>query len=296
MAKEEEKTEETKTAETKTEETKTEETKVESYTVKVDGEDRSFTLEELKEHTSKVAGADKRFSAAAEASKAGERGIRVGALVKLVSESDNPSDADIRELAGLLEIDPKDFMANLHKETETASKDTKKDDNADFNTKFQEAMGGTPAEVRAILEHSQNRHVQTAREEIREISDKAVDKDEIFGKMIVGKDKNAVLLTVKDMVAEDVLKKITSGEPFGAEMVTGAVQRVRATLTKLGIPNNLTQQPIVLGLGPSEGLSPEIQADEPIKRVSSFEDGDESNLIARTLQKSIQAYRAREQR
>lgn len=43
------KKEETKTEETKTEETKTEETKVESYTVKVDGEDRSFTLEELKD-------------------------------------------------------------------------------------------------------------------------------------------------------------------------------------------------------------------------------------------------------
>lgn len=185
-------------------------------------------------------------------------------------------------------------MQHLHEDKTSADRGTKKTDNVDFNTEFQKAMGGTPAEVRAILEHSQGRHVQTARQEIRDISDKAVDKDDIFGKMIIGKDKDSVLLTVKDMVAEDVLKKIQEGVPFGAEVVTGAVQRVRATLTKLGMPNKLTQQPIVLGLGPSEGLSPEIQADEPIKRVSSTEDADEKNLIARYLQKGIQAYRARQ--
>ncbi len=285
------KTEETKTEETKTEETKSEETKAETYTVKVDGEDRSLSLDELKELASKSAGADKRFNEAAEASKTAERGIRVEALVKTISGVDKPSDADVRELAGLLEIDPKDFMNQLHAEEVAPSKSSKKDDDPDFNTKFQEVMGASPAEVRAILEHSQTRHVGDARKEIREISDKAVDKDEIFGKMIVGKDKDDILLTVKDMVAEDVLKKIQEGVPFGAEVVTSAVQRVRSTLTKLGIPNNLTQQPIVLGLGPSEGLSPEIQADEPIKRISSVEDGGEENLVARYLQQGIQAYR-----
>lgn len=287
----EEKTEETKTEETKTEETKTEETKIESYTVKVDGEDRSFTLEELKEHTSKVAGADRKFQEAAEASKTAERGIRVEALVKTISGADSPSDADVRELAGLLEIDPKDFMQQLHNEEEPAPKDTNKADNYDFNAEFKKEMGATPAEVRAILEFSQTRHVGDARKEIREISDKAVDKDEIFGKIIVGEDKDNILLTVKDMVAEDVLKKIQDGVPFGAEVVTASVQRVRSTLTKLGIPGKPTQHPIVMGLIPGEGLSPEIQADKPIERVSSVEDGDEKNLIARTLQKMIQNQR-----
>ncbi len=268
--------------------------KPETYQVKIDGEDRSLSLDEIKELASKSGGADKRFNEAAEASKAAERGIRVETLVKVISGTEKPSDADIRELAGLLEINPQDFMNQLHQDADPAPKGTKKDTDMDFNAKFQEAMGATPAEVRAILEFSQTRHVGSARQEIREISDKAVDKDEIFGKMVIGKDKDDIKLTIKDMVAEDVLKKIQDGVPFGAKVVTEAVQRVRATLIKLGIPNNLTQHPIVLGLGPSDGLSPEIQADEPIKRIPSTDDGDEANLIARTLQKGLQAYRAQQ--
>jgi len=66
---------------------------------------------------------------------------------------------------------------------------------------------------------------------------------------------------------------------------------VRSQLTKLGIPKKLNQQPIVLGLGPGAGLSSEIQADEPIKRISSTEDAQEKNLVARYLQKAVKAAR-----
>ena len=161
-----------------------------------------------------------------------------------------------------------------------------------FNTEFKKQFDASPAEVRATLDFSQQRHVNDARTEIREISDKAVDKDEIIGKMIVGEDKEEIVVAVKDMVAEDVLRKIQDGKPFGAEMVTASVQRVRSQLTKLGIPKKLNQHPIVLGLTPSEGLSSAIQADEPIKRISSTEDGDEKNLVERYMQTAVKAARS----
>ena len=265
--------------------------KAETHTIKVDGEDVALTLDELKERASKSSGADKRFQEAAAASKAAERGVRIESLVKSISGNDAPSEANIRELAGLLEIEPAEFMEAL-KEGEPEPKSTSKATTPDFNKQFQDMMGASPAEVRAILEHSQSRHVNDARQEIREISDKAVDKDEIIGKMIVGEDRDDVSLAVKDMVAEDVLRKIQDGKPFGAEMVAASVQRVRAQLTKLGIPKRLNQQPIVLGLGPSAGLSSEIQADEPIKRVPSDEDANEKNLIARYMQKAVKAARS----
>ncbi|KKL92669.1 hypothetical protein LCGC14_1882360, partial [marine sediment metagenome] len=151
--------------------------------------------------------------------------------------------------------------------------------------------GASPAEVRAILEHSQGRHVNDARKEIREISDKAVDKDEIFAKMIVGEDKDVRLTAVKDMVAEDVLRKIQDGKTFGAELVSATVQMVRSKLTKLGISKKSNQQPIVLGLGPGGALPANIQADEPIKRISSAEDEGEKNLIERYLQQAVKAAR-----
>ena len=288
MAKEEENKEQTE--ETKTEEKQQEETKVETYAVKIDGEDRNLSIDELKNLASKSGGADKRFTEAAAATKAAERGTRIETLVKSISNNDAPAEADVRELAGLLEIEPAEFMQYL-KEGDPPQKADKKTTGTDFNAEFQKQMGATPAEVRAVLEHSQQRHVNDARQEIREISDKAVDKDEIIGKMIVGDDKDEVVAAVKDMVAEDVLRKIQDGKPFGAELVTASVQMVRSKLTKLGIPKKLNQQPIVLGLAPSEGLSAAIQADEPIERVSSTEDDQEKNLVARYLQKAVKAAR-----
>ena len=289
MAKEEPKTE--PVVESKTEpkiEPKTE-PKVETHTIKVDGVDVVLTLDELKEKASKAAGADARFQEAATATKTAERGVRVETLMKAINAADKPTEADVQELAGLLGVDPAEFMQYL-KEEPADPDPNKKTTPDDFSTQFKEAFGANPAEVKAVLEHSQNRHVADARKEIREISDLAVDKDEIIGKMIVGKDEKDVLVAVKDMVAEDVLRKIQDGVPFGAELVSGSVQRVRSQLTKLGIPKKLTQQPF-LGLGPSEGFSAAIQADEPIKRVSAADDTDEQNVVDRYMQKAVKVAR-----
>ena len=291
MAKEteEQQAEETKTEEKQQEETKKEETKAETHTVKVDGVDVELTIDELKERASKASGADNRFREAAEATKAAERGLRIETLTKSISGSDAPSEADIKELAVLLEIDPTEFTATLGEEP--TQKTTTKTTETDFSAEFRKQFDATPAEVKAILDFSQQRHVNDARKEIREITDKGVDKDPIIGKMIVGEGKDKRLLAAKNMVAEDVLTKIQNGKPFGAEMVTASVQMVRTRLTELGIPNNLNQQPIVLGLAPSEGLSSVIQADEPIKRIPSNEDDQEKNLIARYLQKAVHTAR-----
>ncbi len=286
----EQQTTETKTEEKQQEETKKEETKVETYAVKIDGEDRNLSIDELKTLASKSGGADKRFNDAATATKTAERGLRIETLVEAITGEDAPLEADVKELAGLLKIEPAEFMASL-KEGDPDPKTTPKTTSADFNAEFQKVMGASPAEVKAVLDFSQQRHVNDARKEIREISDKAVDKDEIIDKMIVGEDSKEILTEDKNMVAEDVLRKIQDGKPFGAELVTATVQMVRSKLTKLGIPKKLNQHPIVLGLTPSEGLSSVIQADEPIKRIPSDEDGSEKNLIARYLQKAVHSAR-----
>ncbi len=268
--------------------------KDDTYTIKVAGEDRQVSLDELKTLATKSAGADELMREAAGVRKGGEKGSRIGSLIDKLSGSDAPSDADIKELAGLLGEDPSKFLEQLKTEegktTETATSSAKvtKEDLA-------EALGVDPVEMKAILQHSKDRHVSDAQKELRGISDLAVDKDEIIGKMIVGKDKDSVLLAVKDMVAEDVLRKIQNGETYGAELVATVVQSVRSRLTKLGIPNKPSEQPIVLGLGPGQALPVEVQADEPIKRISAAEDTDDSNVVARYMQMAIKAVRERKQ-
>jgi len=259
-----------------------------THTIKVDGEDRQVSLEELKTLASKAGGADARFQEAADIKKAAENGTRIGALIESLSGDGDPKESDVRELSSLIGVNPDEFLQFLN---EDEKKPAKAADGKISTEALTEALGVSPAEVKAILEHSNKRHVADAQKELREISDIAVDKDEIIGKMIVGENKDEVLTAVKDMVAEDVLRKIQDGMPYGAEMVAASVQRVRSQLTKLGIPNKPGQQPIVLGLGPGQGIPLDVQADEPIKRISSTQDGGEENIVKRYLQAAVKVAR-----
>jgi hypothetical protein len=269
--------------------------KPQTYEVTIDGEVRQLSIEEMIPLASKAGGADKRFQEAAEIRKKAERGIRVQELLDEI-EKGNPKDADIKELSGLLDFDSEEFMSYLNEDPNT-QKDTNKDKNTnkqpDFNfeTEFKKVFGSSPAEVKAILEHSQHRHVEDARKEIIEMTDKAVEKDKIIGKMIVGEDRDTVMSAVKSMVAKDVLRKIYDGGTLGADMIDASKQRVRQQLIDLGIPKKSSQQPIVLGLAPGGVLPSEIQADEPIDRVSSVDDKDEQNIIRRYQQKAYKALR-----
>jgi hypothetical protein len=263
--------------------------KEESYTIKVDGQDRQVNLEELKTMAAKSGGADARFQEASDIKKSSEKGARIGDLIDSLSGDGDPSEAAVRELSGLIGVNPEEFLKYLGDgDTSTQKTDSSAKMSKDaLSEALTELLGRSPAEVQATLEHSNQRHVKSARVELREFSDQVVDKDEIIGKMIVGEGKEDVLTAVKDMVAEDVLRKIQDGEPYGAELVASSVQSVRAKLTKLGIPNKPGQQPIVLGLGPGQGLPLDVQADEPIKRISAADDANEENLVARYLQSAI---------
>ena len=272
--------------------------KDQTYELTVNGEKRSVTLEEMQELATKSAGADRKFQDASQMRKEAEKGIRIGQLVKSLEE--NPSEDDAKELASILGVNQDEFLEYLNEsdddstgKTEDKGKKTSvgKMSKVEFQEIFQDMFGMTPVEVKGRLDYSHERHINDARKEIRKISDEAVDKDGIFGKMIVGEKREDRLSVIKEMVAEDVLRKIQDGMPFGADMVAASVQKIRAHLTKFGIPNKLGENPIVLGLGPSGGLPTEVQADEPIKRVNAAEDGDEKNFVNRWMQKALQAVR-----
>jgi len=266
--------------------------KPESYTLNIDGESKVVTLEEMKTLATKAGGADKRFQEASEMKKQAEKGLKIGNLID--SMADNPTDEQAKELALHLGIDPGEFMAYLN-ENETPQGGDKGNKPAEAvrvsKQDIIDAMGFDPEKAKVTLERSETRQIEDAKKNLREISDLAVDKDEIFGKMIIGDKRDDRMSIIKDEVAEDVLRKIQDGVPYGAELVAGCVQKIRAKYTKFGIPSTPDQFPIVLGMGPGGGLSAEIQADKPIERVAAGKDGDEDNLVSRYLQKGIQLIR-----
>ncbi|MHC4867966.1 MAG: hypothetical protein ACYTEX_28170 [Planctomycetota bacterium] len=232
-----------------------------TYDIKVGGEKRSVTVEEALKLAEKAGGADKALQDAAEMRKAAEPAIRQQELIRKMGEPGyTPSDAEVRELAGMINVDPDDFLAYLAEGEK--STDTPKD------------KGGGLSDAGFT----------------EKISDEAVDKDEVFGKMIVGEDKEGRSESIRDMVAEDVLGRIKDGETFGAELVTASIQKVRAHLSKFGIPKG-PNLPITLGLGPGSSLPADVQSEKPIARVSAAEDGDDSNFVKRAQQKALQMLR-----
>jgi hypothetical protein len=266
------------------------------FELTVDGEKKVVTIDEMRDLAQKSAGADKRFQEASELRKQAEDGLRMKTLVDRLSDgSHTPTSAEITELAGMIGVDPAEFAEYLASEEEDAAPAKGKSNPAEGLklTKEQiiEALGFDPAEAKAVLDYSHQRHVEDARKQIRDFSDQAVDKDEIFGKMIVGENGKDRSVAIKDMVAEDVLRRIQDGNPFGADLVAASIQKVRAHLTKFGIPGNPSQYPVTLGLGPGGGLPAEVQSETPIKRVSAAQDTDDSNFVARAMQRALKAMR-----
>jgi hypothetical protein len=269
--------------------------KDQSFDLTVGGEKRSVTLDEMKDLAQKSAGASAKFEEASKIRKDNEDAIRQYDLIQRMGDSNHtPTDAEINELAGMIGVDAKEFAEYMKDDEGQPDPTPGKETPATIDKKaLAEALGIDPAELKAVIDHSHQRHVADARKEIRQISDLAVDKDEIFGKMVIGENKDDKEESIKEMVAEDVLRRIQDGGQFGAELVAASVQKIRAHLQKFGMPGKPDQYPLTLGLGPSAGLPAEVLSEKPIERKSAAEDGDESNFVARIMQKCIAARRSR---
>lgn len=266
-----------------------------TYEIKVNGEARQVTLEEMTKLAEKAGGADAKFQEASKLHKEAQRGIRIDGLLGRMRDAEyEPDDADITELATMIGVSPEEFMAQL--KADGGDKGGAGDKNAqapsvDFEKELQERFGRSPAEVKSILEMAYNREIEGARSQIRSETDKDVDKDEFFGKMKIGKDGESRAAAIREMVAEDVFRRIASGEPYGPELRAASIQKVRAHLKSFGIPGNPDQDPITMGLGPSVGLPAEVRSETPIKRMSAADDKDGENFVQRYMQKGLQMLR-----
>jgi len=267
--------------------------KEESYELVVDGEKRNVTLDEMKNLAQKASGAEKKFQDASDLRKSAEDGIRLKSLVDRLSDDvHEPTETEIKELAGMIGVDATEFAQYLKEEDKGNQTPAGKDKGSaeidkDAVVAALQAAGYDLADMKATNEYSRRRHIDSAKNEIRKISDETVDKDEIFGKMNIGESGKDRIDTIKDMVAEDVLRRIQDGTPFGAELVAASVQKIRAYLTKFGTPGTPEQHPLTLGLGPGGGLPLEVQSDKLIPRISAADDASGDNFVQRAMQKAL---------
>jgi len=244
-------------------------------TVKVDGVEKTMTMEEARAAVAKSEGADKKFRDASEKVKSAERGMRIDSLFAQLNKADVPDQTLVSELAGLIGVNPKDVLPaeGPGKKDEPPKKLTLND--------FDEGLKNQ-------LEFDAQRNIEVAKEKIYEEVKKGVDKDEILGKMNnVAKEagNEDFLVTAAEEVHEDVLRKISSGEPFGAEMIASSIQAKRARFKRYGIPEKVTKpKTIIMGMGQPGGEPMTIQPDEPIERLESTETGYADNFAKRAFQ------------
>jgi hypothetical protein len=274
------------------EEKKQEEKKDDGVNITIDGQTRMVTQKELIELAQKSGGADKRFREAAEASKKAEKWETVGELFTKVSDpKQEASKEEIALLATHLGLNPTDLDAFLKKEEEDG--DRKKGKEAE---KKRLALEDLPDEIQVILAGAKKNQIEAAIAEVKADVKKALDKDEIIGKIVIDSgDTGSLKEALSEMIFEDVQRRILGGEQYGPELVAIAVQKARARLGKFSTRGkkedglNLG----ILGLGPSGKLPAEVQADKPIDRVSSTDPKYESNFLSRFQQQMIKALRSK---
>lgn len=269
-----------------------------TFELTVDGQKKVVTLDEMKTMAQKSAGADAKFQQASELRNSAQNGIRLQELISRVNDpNQQPSDTDIKEIASIMGIDPTGFVAEYKQAlgdgtnnttTTTNTKGNVQDLSADFQRVFQDQFGITPAEAKQRMDYWYQKDIKEAKQDIIQESNKIVDKDEIFGKMIIGdggkvnKDRLAV---IQNRVAEEIIRGLQDGKPFTAELKTAAIQKVRAELTQFGILNKPDRYPVTLGFGPGNGLPIEVPIDKPVERVNTVDDNSGDNFIKRIAQK-----------
>ena len=265
-----------------------------TFTLAIDGQDKTFTLDELKGLAQKSAGADYKFEKAAEARKAAEKGIRLQELMESI-KGESPDQQKVKELLVEMGADP----AEVDKQMKLATKGTadKKGSEA-TETKKTIAREDLPEDVQLILADAERSNLKGVRDKIEDACRKGVDGDTVLVKMIdrvaEGEPRDKTKKTLYDMVIDDVRGRILAREQYGPEMVRSSLQKVRARTESLGIPANAAAAGPVLpaGLAASIALTPEIQSSEPIKRVSSSDPNYEDNFMKRAQQKMVQAARS----
>lgn len=260
-----------------------------SFTLKVDGEDKSFTFEELKEAAQKSGGADAKFEKAAKMVQDAAPGLEIGRLSQKLKDTKTPDEQvqkDFLHALGVSQEQIDGMLAAAKKEPGT----TKKDD-----SKATEAVP-VPLEkqdprIRQILEDAERRQYDHIRTDIKNSCEKSVDNDKVLGKMVVGMPddrQTAWLNTAKRLLNKDVERRILAREEYGPDMIATSLQSVRATLEEIGVPQKVGGQPPLVGLDYASILGPEIHATEPIKRVS-VDDPKYADVSAQRLQQMVYA-------
>lgn len=289
--------EEKKTAEEEAAKKKTPTGDGEGYTVTIGGQQKTFTLEELKTAASRSLGADDKFEKAAKDKKEAAEGLRVVELLgRLKTGGESADPADVKEFLTVLGVDPAEatklMEAGKKQKAGDKGKAGKEGDTEEDTTVGMEQLD---PQLQAAIKAAERLDVDQMRKKIEDDIRKGVDTDPILSKMVseVPEEVQADFRkSLYDMVMASVRGRILSREAFGPEMITSTLQTVRDWVKKTGVPAKGAGQLPVVGLAPTgTAFTADVLAPEPIKRVPSTDSNYEETAVKRFQQKFVQIAR-----
>jgi len=255
----------------------------ETFEITVNGVAQNLTIDELRARAEKASGADARFQEAAAARKQAADGLEVKDLMDKI-KAGTAEMTDLQQFATLAGLSPEDFN-ELYGQISKGS-DTEGD--VDANVAIEKA--DLSPELQGEFEEFHKERVERMKNKMVGESKSAVDNDQILGKITTseGADPKKTNLVYKKMERE-VQRRVLLGEPYSAELLTAALQTVRAELDGFGMLAPVAQQAdVITALGPAaSGIAQVLQANKPIEAVAVTDDNYSENLFTRWAAKTL---------
>jgi NACalpha-BTF3-like transcription factor len=278
-----------------------------AVTFKVNGMERTATVKELQAMASKAEGADEKFRQAADA-------VKLQDTLKKIQADPNSVTADDFDLvlrgAGATADQRREALEML-KESKAGGSGTGRQE----ETPLVIPMENMPPEVKAAVMAAGQLSVaqqETAATKLREQIEKNVQKtltddpvlstiitDEANGQPVAWEKDGTLANTLFQEFMDKVKARVTErpADPITPEVIQGIAQTVRRRFSVLfgkakpeqsGADAN---QALLTALGRASSMSPHLQANEPVKRVSSTDPSFSDNFserFNRTYQKLTQ--------
>jgi hypothetical protein len=266
-------------------------------TITVLGEEKQFTLEELKKHAEKGLGADMRFREASELRNQAKAGLRTQELVKKLNSGAELNREEATELAEYTGAEPEDYMFNSNGATNMEPGVTPQPTATETQ---QPAVAAMHPDDKKVIEQARQDHYEKVVQKTKDEIQNTVDSDDVLGKIIAGKsaDKQAGAKSkLFDMVFNEVSRRLVLGrQQYGPELIRESLQYVKSFVTEFGMPASTSGTPArevrddfpILGLGPVGGLSTsEIAAGKKLERVASGESGYAESFAQRLAERIL---------
>ena len=260
----------------------------ETHTVKVNGQEVSFTLEELKAKAAESVGAQAKFDEAARLRKAysgidpdearrGQEALRLGAKM---NRGETLTAAEETSFFKSLGIDPTLFADPT--EASGTPKSAPKPAAA-AKVAFEQL---DPETQKALTALRSQQMVDTERK-INENLQKVLDNDPILSKMIEATPaaaREARKAALSDIAESDIWALIGGGQEVGPELYQHVAQRLRARAKAFGIQTDPANIPLSVAIPGYDVFGPGVSLDEPIKRKKVTDSGYDDNAGARLAQ------------